>query len=78
MRMTVFGGSGFLGSHICDKLTEAGHIVTIVDLTPSPWLKDDQRMIVGSILDEKVVDEAVRDADMVFNYAGIADIGEAN
>ena len=43
MRMTVFGGSGFLGSHICDKLTEAGHIVTIVDLTPSPWLKDDQR-----------------------------------
>ena len=52
--------------------------VTIVDLTPSPWLKDDQRMIVGSILDEKVVDEAVRDADMVFNYAGIADIGEAN
>lgn len=78
MRMTVFGGSGFLGSHICDKLTEAGHIVTIVDLTPSPWLKDGQRMIVGSILDEKVVDEAVRDADMVFNYAGIADIGEAN
>lgn len=78
MRMTVFGGSGFLGSHICDKLTEAGHIVTIVDLTPSPWLKDGQRMIVGSILDENVVDEAVRDADMVFNYAGIADIGEAN
>lgn len=78
MRMTVFGGSGFLGSHICDKLTEAGHIVTIVDLTPSPWLKDGQRMIVGSLLDENVVDEAVRDADMVFNYAGIADIGEAN
>lgn len=78
MRMTVFGGSGFLGSHICDKLTEAGHIVTIVDLTPSPWLKDGQRMIVGNILDENVVDEAVRDADMVFNYAGIADIGEAN
>lgn len=78
MRMTVFGGSGFLGSHICDKLTEAGHIVTIVDLTPSPWLKAGQRMIVGSILDENVVDEAVRDADMVFNYAGIADIGEAN
>ncbi len=35
-------------------------------------------MIIGSILDEKVVDEAVRHADMVFNYAGIADIGEAN
>ena len=78
MRMTVFGGSGFLGSHICDKLSDAGHSVTIVDVRPSPWLRPDQRMLVGSILDEAVVDEAVDGADMVFNYAGIADIGEAN
>ncbi|MBD5557871.1 MAG: NAD(P)-dependent oxidoreductase [Desulfovibrio sp.] len=78
MRMTVFGGAGFLGSHICDKLSDAGHAVTIVDVRPSPWLRPDQKMIVGSILDEAVVDEAVDGADMVFNYAGIADIGEAN
>ncbi len=78
MKITVFGGSGFLGSHICDKLTEAGHEVTIVDLNPSPWLKPSQKMLVGSILDEETVDKAVADADFVFNYAGIADIGEAN
>lgn len=78
MKITVFGGSGFLGSHICDKLTEAGHEVTIVDINPSPWLKPEQRMLVGSILDEETVDKAVADADFVFNYAGIADIGEAN
>lgn len=78
MRITVFGGSGFLGSHICDKLTEAGHAVTIVDRRPSPWLKPGQRMLVGDILDEKLVAEAVSDAGAVFNYAGIADIGEAN
>lgn len=78
MRITVFGGAGFLGSHICDKLSDAGHIVKIVDLKPSPWLRPDQEMITGSILDEDLVDAAVRGADMVFNYAGIADIGEAN
>ncbi len=78
MRVTVFGGSGFLGSHICDKLSGAGHDVTIVDLAPSPWLRPDQHMLVGSILNEKIVDEAVAGADVVFNYAGIADIGEAN
>lgn len=78
MRITVFGGSGFLGSHICDKLSDAGHSVTIVDVQPSPWLKPDQRMITGSILDEKTVAEAVDGCDAVFNYAGIADIGEAN
>ncbi|MBQ4567555.1 MAG: NAD(P)-dependent oxidoreductase [Desulfovibrio sp.] len=78
MNITVFGGSGFLGSHICDKLSEAGHAVTIVDLSPSPWLRDDQSMLTGDILDEELVARAVAGAEMVFNYAGIADIGEAN
>ncbi|MDE5832500.1 MAG: NAD-dependent epimerase/dehydratase family protein [Desulfovibrio sp.] len=78
MNITVFGGSGFLGSHICDKLSGAGHCVTIVDRRPSPWLRADQKMIVGDILDEKIADEATRGVDVVFNYAGIADIGEAN
>ena len=78
MNITVFGGSGFLGSHICDKLSAEGHAVTIVDLQPSPWLKEGQTMITGSILDEEIVHKGVQDADFVFNYAGIADIGEAN
>lgn len=78
MRITVFGGSGFLGSHICDKLSSAGHEVTIVDPEPSPWLRADQKMVVGSILDETLVARTVDSADVVFNYAGIADIGEAN
>ena len=78
MKVTVFGGSGFLGSHICDKLSNAGHDVTIVDVRPSPWLRDDQKMVVGSILDEDCVQAAVEGAEVVFNYAGIADIGEAN
>ena len=78
MNITVFGGAGFLGSHICDKLSEAGHSVTIVDLNPSPWLRPDQKMVVGNLLDEESVNRAVEGADVVFNYAGIADIGEAN
>lgn len=78
MKIIVFGGSGFLGSHICDKLSEAGHAVTIVDLQPSPWLRPDQTMLTGNILDEEAVNAAVSGAEMVFNFAGIADIGEAN
>lgn len=78
VKITVFGGSGFLGSHICDKLSEAGHAVTIVDLHSSPWLRPDQTMLTGDILDEATVRQGVQGADMVFNFAGIADIGEAN
>ena len=77
MNITVFGGAGFLGSHVCDTLTQAGHRVTIVDVTPSPWLQQGQRMRQGDILDEAATAEAVAGADVVFNYAGIADIGEA-
>lgn len=78
MNIAVFGGSGFLGSHVCDKLADAGHQVIIVDVRPSPWLRSDQHMAVGSLLDEALVDEVVAGCDAVFNYAGIADIGEAN
>ena len=78
MNITVFGGAGFLGSHVCDKLTQSGHRVTIVDLEPSVWLQAGQSMRQGNILDEAAVAQAVAGADAVFNYAGIADIGEAN
>jgi UDP-glucose 4-epimerase len=78
MKITVFGGSGFLGSHVCDKLSEAGHLVTIVDCRRSQWIRDDQSMIIGDILNEEDVTNSVAGADVVFNFAGIADIGAAN
>ncbi len=77
MKVTVFGGSGFLGSHICDKLSDAGHEVTIFDVRTSPWLRDEQNMITGDILDLPAVEAAVAGAEAVYNFAGIADIGEA-
>ncbi len=78
MNITVFGGAGFLGSHLCEALSCAGHSVTVVDLHMSSWLCPNQRMLIGSIVDEDFVAEAVRGADAVFNYAGIAHIDTAN
>ena len=73
----VFGGSGFLGSHVCDELTEAGYRVRICDIAPSPYLQDNQEMVVCDILDPDAVMTAVRGADYVYNFAGLADIDEA-
>ena len=78
MKIVFFGGSGFLGSHVCDKLSDAGHDVTIVDLRPSPYLRPDQKMVTGSLLDEDLVNAVVSGADAVFDFAGLADIGESN
>lgn len=76
MKSVVFGGAGFLGSHIADVLSESGHQVTIYDLKSSPYLKKKQKMVVGDVLDEKKVEKVVKNNDIVYNFSGIADIDE--
>ena len=78
MKLVVFGGSGFLGSHVADKLSEAGHQVTIADLRLSNWLRPDQAMLTGSILDLAFVTRVCAGADIVLNFAGIADLSDAD
>ena len=78
MKAIVFGGSGFLGSHVADALTDDGHDVVIYDLKISPYLKSGQEMIVGDILDCDKVERAVRGCAIVYNFAGIADIHDAS
>ncbi len=78
MNITVFGGSGFLGSHVADVLTDQGHNVLIFDQVKSPHLKGNQSMVVGDVLDEKAIDKAVKDADIVYNFIALADLNEAN
>lgn len=74
-KAVVFGGSGFLGSHMIDYLLEEEYEVTSFDLAAHPSL-DKNNNIIGDILDTALVDEAVRGANVVFNYAAIADIEE--
>ncbi|MBD3391289.1 MAG: NAD-dependent epimerase/dehydratase family protein [Chitinivibrionales bacterium] len=76
MKAVVFGGSGFVGSHVADRLSEAGHEVTIFDVRESTYLRDDQHMIVGSILDDSAVRGAVGGNDWVLNFAGMMDLDE--
>lgn len=77
-RVAVFGGSGFLGSHIADALSEAGHEVVIFDQRPSPYLRADQEMVVGDLLDQKAVHDVVAGCRWVYHFAALADIGEAS
>ena len=78
MRVIVFGGAGFLGSHVADALSEAGHKVTVFDVKPSPYLRADQQEIVGDILDAERVAAAVKGCEALYNFAGIAEIEDAN
>jgi UDP-glucose 4-epimerase len=77
MKALVVGGSGFLGSHVADALLEAGHEVTIYDLRPSPHRTGEQRFLRGDILDPDRVREALSGQEVVYNFAGLADLDEA-
>lgn len=78
MKAIVFGGSGFLGSHVADTLTESGYEVKVFDLKQSDYLSDGQRMLIGDILDSKAVEEAVEGCDYVYDFAGLADLDSAS
>ena len=73
----VFGGSGFLGSHVADALSDAGCKVRIFDRAVSPYLRTGQEMVQGDILDQDAVSSVAKGCEYVYNFAGIADIDDA-
>jgi UDP-glucose 4-epimerase len=77
MRAIVFGGSGFLGSHVADELSNRGYEVIIFDQEYSQYIRHDQKMVLGDILDAKTVLSVVDGCDFVYNFAGLADLDDA-
>ena len=75
MRAIVFGGSGFVGSHVADALVDAGHEVTVADLVPAAHLQPGQAFVECNVTDFDAVRGAVEGQEVVYHFAGLADIG---
>jgi UDP-glucose 4-epimerase len=77
MRYLITGGAGFIGSHLADALVGAGHEVVALDnlstgrATNIAHLDGHPRFrfVQGSVLDEVLVDDLVRGADVVVHLA---------
>ncbi len=76
-RVCVVGGSGFLGSHVADRLSESGYRVRVYDRVGSQWLTGAQEMVVGDVLDLSALMRAIEGADAVYNFAALADLNDA-
>ena len=77
MKILIFGGSGFLGKNLALQLCKK-HKVTIFDrknFKISP--KRNIKFIKGNILNFNQVLKATRKQEVIYNFAGISDIGEA-
>ena len=76
-KAVVFGGSGFIGSHVADLLSMEGYSVTIFDAVRSPWLRSNQNFVEGDITRKTDVDSALEGASVVYNFAALADLNAA-
>lgn len=76
-KVCVIGGAGFLGSHVCDHLSEAGYQVVIYDRVASQWKRSEQVMVEANILDDVALNDAIAGCEAVYNFAAIADLNEA-
>jgi UDP-glucose 4-epimerase len=76
-RVLITGGAGFIGSHLVDALLEAGRQVTIVDnLSTGRWQNvahrsrdPNLRVLIASASDERLMDEEIRQHDLVYHLA---------
>ena len=77
MKVLVTGGSGFIASHVVDKLKAAGHEPLNYDLRPSPY-GDGVEFAEGSITDVDSLERAMLGCDAVMHLAAAADVNEVN
>ncbi len=77
MNILITGGVGFIGSHLADALINADHQIKVLDdlstgrITNISHLLDHAcfRLVCDSILDARLVDQLVAEADMVYHLA---------
>ena len=72
MVVLVTGGSGFIGSHIIDKLIEYNHTVRVLDKKKP--LRDDLQFVQGSITDKEAISFAMKDVDVIYHLAAASNI----
>jgi UDP-glucose 4-epimerase len=75
MRVLVTGGSGFIGSHVVDKLMDAGHSVRLYDLAPSPYRSPEEvDFRAGDITNLDAMAAAMTGCEAVIHLAAVADV----
>src|SRR5215217_2419061 len=77
MKILITGGAGFVGSHLADKLIGQGHEITVIDdLSTGRYANvahledtDRFRLIIDTVLNEKLMEELIRETDHVYHMA---------
>lgn len=77
MKILITGGAGFIGSHLIDRLITDDHTVVVFDDISTGSIKNVNHhfnksnflFINGSVLDQELLESAVKDVDYIFHLA---------
>ena len=71
-RILVLGGTGFIGSRLVAKLQEEGMFVNLLvfDNPSESFSKKNTTIFKGDITDEKALEKAVKNSDIIINLVG--------
>lgn len=75
-RVAVFGGCGFIGSYVVEELLRRGYEIIVADIKKSKYIPDDI-FNECDVLNKNKVYEIIKKSDIVFNFAGYANIDDA-
>ena len=75
MVVLVTGGSGFIGSHVVDKLVEKEYAVRVFDQIKP--LREDVEWFRGDLLNQNDILLACKDVEVAYHLAAVADVGVA-
>jgi len=80
MKCVVFGGEGFIGSHLVDRLAASGHQVTAFDQRTNPLVprRDDVRHAQGDFSEAADVSTVLDGMDVAFHLVGTTVPGTSN
>jgi UDP-glucose 4-epimerase len=73
MRVLVTGGSGFIGTHLINRLLNDRHEIYNIDKIPSPALPDHRQKIID-ILDVDINDNIFKNIDCIIHLAAMVSV----
>lgn len=76
-KILVIGGCGFMGSHLVDELIKVNYEVTVLDISKN-FINNKAKYIIGDIMDKDFLDKTINKYNIIYNFAGLADIKECD
>jgi len=77
MKILITGGNGFIGSHLCEFLTNEGYEVTSLDIKFGSNTKHLDCKKITLDINQNSISEVIQDSDLVIHLAAISRVDDA-